>query len=474
MKAQRAVLVRFALPVVALGLAVSGWTGASAASPSVTFTKDVAPILQRSCQSCHRPDGGAPMSLTTYGEVRPWARAMKTRTGMGPRAGVMPPWYIEKDLGIQEYENDMSLTPQEIATIAKWVDSGALQGNPADMPPPRQFPSAESWSIGTPDLIVKTPEVLVKANQPDWWGPLDPVEMGLTEDRYVSAVEVREVNDVPKDKASSTVGGRWVVHHLGYTTVGPDEDPNEPRRGLGWPTHEVGRNADVFDSRAGRLVKANSRIEFEAPGIHLHANGRDTKAHLLFGFKFHPKGYKPTLTVSRRAIGNGLDIDIRANKPDQQLHAYMVLDQPTKLISFEPHLHAPGARMCLEAIWGFNIQTLTCSGYDHNWVRIYEYADDVAPLLPKGTILHIIGYMDTTAANKNVTDSRNWSGGGNRSISNMFLEQGWQINLTEEQFREEMAHRREKMQRAGRDFMIGCPLCNLAPAPGATSTTAGR
>ena len=87
-------------------------------------------------------------------------------------------------------------------------------------------------------------------------------------------------------------------------------------------------------------------------------------------------------------------------------------------------MHAPGVRMCLEAIWGINIQTLTCAGYDHNWVRVYEYDDDYAPLLPKGTILHIIGYFDNTAANKNVPDPRNWSGSGNRSITNMFIDLG--------------------------------------------------
>ena len=125
-----------------------------------------------------------------------------------------------------------------------------------------------------------------------------------------------------------------------------------------------------------------------------------------------PKDYKPTFKRSLIALGNGVDIDIKGMEKDQQLHAYAVLNDNTKIISFEPHLHAPGTRMCLEAIWGYNIQTLSCVGYDHNWVRGYSYADDVAPLLPKGTILHIIGYFDNTPANKNVPDPRNWSGSG--------------------------------------------------------------
>src|SRR6059036_2312286 len=97
----------------------------AAQAQDVTFTKDVAPILQRSCQRCHRPDSIAPMSLMTYEEVRPWARSIKTRTGLGPRAGVMPPWYMEKNIGIQKYKEDPSLSSEEIAKIAKWVDSGA-------------------------------------------------------------------------------------------------------------------------------------------------------------------------------------------------------------------------------------------------------------------------------------------------------------------------------------------------------------
>src|SRR5262245_51628087 len=94
---------------------------------NVTFTKDIAPILQRSCQNCHRPDGVAPMSLVTYEDVRPWARAMKQRTSIGPRAGVMPPWYVEKNIGIQQFQNDPSLSDEENAMIEIVADGGAAR-----------------------------------------------------------------------------------------------------------------------------------------------------------------------------------------------------------------------------------------------------------------------------------------------------------------------------------------------------------
>src|SRR4030095_3746730 len=98
----------------------------TAAQASVTFAKDVAPILQRSCQNCHRPDGGAPMSLMTYEEVRPYARALKQRTGLATtQRAVMPPWFIDKTVGIQRFEDDISLSEEEKATIARWVDAGA-------------------------------------------------------------------------------------------------------------------------------------------------------------------------------------------------------------------------------------------------------------------------------------------------------------------------------------------------------------
>jgi hypothetical protein len=154
----------------------------------------------------------------------------------------------------------------------------------------------------------------------------------------------------------------------------------------GWPVHEVGRNADFFDLKSARLLKAGSSIVSDS--VHLHSNGRDTKAHLEIGFKFAPKGFVPEYKRTTIALGNGVDIDIRPMENNQQLHAYAVMTENVKVLSFEPHLHAPGMRMCLEAIWGYNIQTINCVGYDHNWVRGYHYTENSAPLIPKGDPPH--------------------------------------------------------------------------------------
>ena len=448
--------LRTILPAVA-ALAMAAPAVAQSDGAEVTFTRDIAPILQRSCQQCHRPDSVAPMSLITYEDVRPWARSIKARTGLANARGSMPPWFVERDLGIQQFKDDPSLSLDEIAMLATWVDSGAPQGNPADMPPPRDFTTVDAWTIGEPDLILSSPEVDVPATAPDKWTSLGLVPTGLTEDRYVAAVEVREFNDIPADAAGNTVGGRYVFHHMTYSSVA--NEGLDGRTSTRWPIHEVGRNADVFPPEAGRLLAAGSSLDLGTG--HLHANGRDTTAHLKFAFKFHPRGYEPSVRRASTGLGNGVDIDLLPQQAGQELHAYNVLQQHTKIVAFEPHLHAPGVRMCIEAIWGHNIETLNCVGYDHNWVKQYIYDDDYAPLLPKGTILHMIGFLDSSEGNRNVADSRNWSGGGRRSVANMFIDLGQAVALTDEQFEAEIIRRREVLNLGANDHLIGCALCGV-------------
>ena len=447
----------------------------AAAVDQVTYSRDIAPILQRSCENCHRAEGVAPMALTTYEEVRPWARAIKQRTGLGPKAGVMPPWYVEKNIGIQHFKNDPSLSEVEIVKLATWADSGAPRGNAADMPLARTWGDGSKWAIGMPDLVIRTTDLVVKGTAPDWWGEIPRVPTGLTEDRYVTAVEVKEVNDVDrKGTGRETVGGRFVFHHMIWSTrtIGDEAAPSAALAAsddsTSWPVHEVGREADFFDAKSARLLKAGSSIVSDS--VHLHSNGRDTTAHLEIAFKFLPRGEKPAYKRATVALGNGVDIDIKGMEANQQLHAYALLKENTKILSFEPHLHAPGARMCLEAIWGYNIQTINCVGYDHNWVRGYDYDDDSAPLLPKDTILHIVGYMDNSPSNKNVPDPRNWQGSGNRSVANMFIDLGNRVALTDEQFQAEMAERRDKLKLTRNSVVIGCPLCNVLPQPPTVAT----
>ena len=423
--------------------------------PTATFTKDITPILQRSCQNCHRPNSVAPMSLITYEDVRPWARSIKTRTGLGTKMGVMPPWFIDKHVGIQDYKDDISLSEKEIATIAAWVDAGAPRGNLADMPPPRTFTGANEWALGEPDLIVDSPSLTMKANAPDWWGALPPVATGATEDRYVAAVEMKEVSSV---RGGS--GGRFIFHHAIHAML---DATGRPFGAIGSP-HEVGRNAEFFEPLAGRLLRAGSQLVF--PSVHMHANAEDTTAHLRVAYKFHPKAYKPERRVGGLTFGTG-ELDLRPMTTGQEVHFYATLQQHMMFTTFEPHMHAAGVRMCMEAIWGGRAETLSCAGYDHNWVRVYKFGDDAAPLLPRGTLIHITATFDTTPANKNVVDPRNWGGLGHRSIDNMAILIAPTIVLNDTEFQQEIAKRRERLKLAKGQTVLGCPLCGFDQLPAA-------
>lgn len=168
---------RRCLPVLIATAAVA-W---GADSKPITFSKDVAPILQRACQNCHRPGSIAPMSLLTYNDARPWARSIKTKVALRQ----MPPWHIDRNVGVNKFKDDPSLTDAEIATISAWVDAGSPEGNRADMPPPRQFSDLDKWHIGKPDIIVSMPQpYMLKAKGGDEFYDIE-IDPGFTEDVYV-------------------------------------------------------------------------------------------------------------------------------------------------------------------------------------------------------------------------------------------------------------------------------------------------
>ena len=431
----------------ALPTAAVGQTGAG-----VTFTKDIAPLLQRSCQNCHRPGAMAPMSLLTYEEVRPWASAIKRRTA----AREMPPWFIEKNVGVQKFKDDPSLTDTEIVKIAKWVDGGAPRGNPADLPPSRQFPAGSDWSFGTPDLVVSSPVRTIKAVEADFQGDIGVTQIGLNEDRYIKAVEVREVRLSEKAVKGAVDAPRAAlnvsaIHHATISArTSFDADSEFPESGSAGGgafglVHELGQNATIYPDDIGVLLPANGLLTWR---MHTHANGKETTARVDLGFKLHPKGYKPKHILRSAGGMANHDLDLPAGDDNVRVDAYQVLTKPSRIVNFEPHMHASGKRMCLEAILPSGTrQTLTCAGYDHNWVKVYQYEDDAAPLLPANTILHAIGWYDNSNKNPRNAEPRNWKGFGNRSIEDMMFNLGKYVELTEDEYQAEVAARQAKRPR---------------------------
>jgi hypothetical protein len=377
-------------------------TGKTASDRPLTFTRDVAPILQKSCQTCHHAGTSAPMSLVTYEEVRPWARAIKERV----MTRDMPPWHLDKTVGIRKYKNDRSLSDGEISTIARWVDSGAPQGDAADMPPPLQFAPENAWYIGKPDLLVTTEKDFVMyPNGPDWW--IDQyAEVRIPEDRWIKAMEIKPSN--PK-----------IVHHAVIYAIEPDAPEGTPETGIQLHEYAVGKYGDIFSENTGRLLKAGTRLRFD---MHYFAIGSEQHNHTTIAFQFYPKGVVPKFQVRSIPVRNipNEELEIPPNSV-VRTDGYFRLPKNARIDAFQPHMHMRGRGMTLEAIKLDN-STEILSSVDHfnfNWHINYIYADEVAPLLPAGTVLHMIGIHDNTAANRRNPDPSMWAGFGERSVDDM-------------------------------------------------------
>jgi hypothetical protein len=404
---------------------------AAYAQGQVTFTKDVAPILQEKCQSCHRPDTFAPMSLLTYEEARPWAKSIKQKVV----AREMPPWYIDKTVGVRHFKNDVSLSDQEIATIAKWVDSGAPKGDSKDMPAPRTFDDTDKWRMGQPDLVVTLPkDQIVPAKGSDKW--IDVVaDPGLTEDRYIRGIEVKPIK------------GFKVVHHV-TTSMKHEDDADDGGgdnvQGTFLNEYALGKNADVFPEGAGRLLKAGTKINFN---LHLHSVGQETAANVALGLKLYPKGYQPKYAETTEKVGDPKDLDIPANDGNVRVDAYNTLTKPARLLSFQPHLHNRGKASCMEVIYpgGHKVETLSCvSRYQFAWHLVYLYEEDEQPLLPAGTVLHLTSWYDNSTGNKFNPDPENTITYGQRTIDEMGGAWISYYNLTDEEFKQQVQARKAK------------------------------
>ena len=435
------------LSVLALVIAVGypPFARAAAANESFVFTKDVAPIFQEKCQACHRPDSTAPMSLVTYEEARPWAKAIRERVIKRE----MPPWHINQTVGIQEFKNDRSLSEAQVNTIVKWVDAGAPKGDMKDMPPAKQWPDETKWNLagmfgGPPDLIIKSPDWTVPAVAQDaWYKPVIPT--GLTEARWVRAIEIRP----------ATVKGRKVTHHA-LARLQQEEksdaaaiaDTAALASGAGtaglFMEWAVGKQGEIMRPNSGKLMLPGSKIVFE---MHYHSVGEQITDHVELGIYFYPKGqepkYRQTLAALQSVAGGSRNIDIPPNSTFMSQN-FIPMRQAGRVENFQPHMHLRGKAMSMEAILPTG-QSMMLSYVDHfnfNWMNNYVYADDAAPLLPKGTILKITSWYDNTKANLNNPDPNQWVGFGDRTVDEMG--HAW-VNITymsDEDYQAEVAKKK--------------------------------
>jgi hypothetical protein len=415
--------------------------------PAPTFTKDVAPIFQEKCESCHRPDSIAPMSLRTYEEARPWAKSIRTRV----TARQMPPWHIDKGVGIQQFKYDRSLSDSQLDTIVRWIDAGAPKGDPKDMPPAKNWGDEQAWNFAAmfgqtePDLIVRsTPYTVTARGQDSWWKPT--VDIGLTEPRWVRAIEIRP----------STVKGRRVTHHsVAYLQQEEKDNPAAnavPLQGGGggpfgaagvFMEWAVGKQGEIMRPESGKLLVPGSQIHWD---IHYSTAGEEVNTFVEMGIYLYPKGqepkYRQSLMLFPAALG---EMDIQPNSISVT-QGNTVMRSAGRIESFQPHMHLRGKAMSMEAILP-NGQTQMLShvnNFNFNWHNSYVYADDAAPLLPKGTIIRVTAWHDNTAALASNPDPNQWVGWGDRTVDEMA--HAW-VNVTymsDTDYDAEVAKRREK------------------------------
>jgi hypothetical protein len=433
---KRTGLVAVILSFAGLALGADGAAAQTAGTEPVTFTKDVLPIMQRSCQKCHRPGSIAPMSFLTYEDVRPWIRAVKQQVV----AREMPPWYIDRTIGIRKFKDDPSLSDAEIDTIARWVDAGAPRGNPGDAPAAVRFDDSDVWHIGKPDLIVKSKPHRIPATGSDWWGDYI-VDSNLQEDRYLKAVEMKP-----------SYGAKQVVHHAVAYLMQDEGDGGlvgslGGTRGQFLAEYAVGKNGDIFPDGSGRIVKAGAKIRFN---FHYHPIGEEKMDQTEIGLVFYPKGYVPKYYVQTSHTGDFEDLDIPAGADNVRADGYTRLMKNARVTSIQPHLHNRGKAQCIEAIYpDGKVEMLSCvNKFRFGWHLVYNYADDVQPLLPVGTILHVISWHNNTVSNRYAPDPRNWVGFGQRSIDDMSLAWVTYVWLTDEDFKREVEERNARQKVA--------------------------
>jgi mono/diheme cytochrome c family protein len=394
-------------------LAAGSTVLANAESNQVTFSKDVLPIFQENCQECHRASGlnlsgmVAPMSLTSFRETRPWAKAIAKVVANKS----MPPWFAsENDSG--KFELERGLTDEEIDIIVRWSQTGAKQGNPNDAPAPREFASAEGWTLGDPDVIIKIPEPYwiaddVEDIQPSFSLILSDEQ--LSEDRWINWIEFR-----PDSK---------IVHHGGASVqpLGEDGEPVvDPISGGKVIGTALGDGPDQWPEGYGKLVRKGSKFTF---GIHYNKQpgpGTGVWDQSSIAIKWHTE---PVKHVVRSAGISTRGWEIPPQTRDWEVGAARTFDKDMVILNMMPHMHWRGQKARYELIYpdGMRETLLDVSKYDFSWQMTYTYKKP--KFVPAGSRLEVTMAFDNSDENKWVKDPERAVGWGAMTVDEMNI--GW-------------------------------------------------
>jgi Tfp pilus assembly protein PilF/mono/diheme cytochrome c family protein len=404
--------------VCAIGLAAARSASRSApqdakTGQSVTFNRDIAPIIFRSCSTCHHPGEAAPFSLLTYTDVKKHARQIVEVT----RLRVMPPWLPEpQDL---KFADQLRLPAAEIDLIAHWVEQGATEGNPADLPPQPKF--VEGWRLGKPDLILTAtkPLTLPPQGTDTYWNFIFPVP--IQETRWVKAVEIR-----PGDK-------RYVHHANILVDRAGASRMREGEPGAGFGGMEIRIESQVFDPDSHLLFWKPGTVPYVEPdgmelrldkgtdlvlNTHLQPSGKPEVIQPSIGLYFssHPATKLPMLLQ----LENDVKLDIPAGENNFRVTDDFVLPVDVDLMAIYPHAHYLGKDIqAFATLPGGNKETLIhIPQWNLNWQAVYRYAEPVR--LPKGTTVNLRYTYDNSDQNPlNPNHPPTRVQGGNRSRDEM-------------------------------------------------------
>jgi mono/diheme cytochrome c family protein len=354
----------------------------------VTYSRDVAPIFQNNCQSCHRPTGIAPFSLMTYEDAEQFSWVIKDYT----ERRIMPPWKVTQGYG--EFKNERSLTQEEIDTIGRWVDAGTPEGDPEDLPPTKYF--AEGWQLGTPDVILDPGDYFeVRKGRPDFFRsfvlPIKPKE-----DLWISAIEV-----VP--------GAPEVVHHMGIYLDPEGKSPALDKKspGMGYPGNMTfspriildfwtpGGTPRFLDPGTAWKIPAGSVIVMD---IHYHPLEETYRDRTRIGLHFAEGPVDKRVRFG--AVGNAI-FEIPARAKRHEVTASRKIPRDIHLVSGWPHMHLLGKEM---KVWATldgstEVPVLWAPDYDVNWQQVYVLKEPLA--LSRGSRLNLVAYYDNSEDNPN-------------------------------------------------------------------------